>query len=1061
MTSTMKAALLGAAATAAMLPAVAWGGTLAATSASQLNAPAPSKTESSAAATPLAGGVQAAPAARSSQASRATTPAEASSEPQAGGVQSSASNNDASPSDDQNAEIVVTGIRQSLAQGLDIKRNAVGIVDSIVAEDIGKFPEANIADALVRIPGVELVRDDNSGEGSSIRLRGLPAEFNVTTINGAAINLGATRSFRYDLFPSELFGRVDVYKTPLARLVEGGVAGATDLRTPRPFDIKGRVLRYTVAGNYNDFSGKYNPRGNILFSDRFFDDKFGIVVSVAGARTDNARTGFDASGNYSGARAILDANGNFVSGGNVTGITTPAFEGNPSLGGVAYDWNFATPGTNLNGFSQSQINNGLLPRFLALNATTNDRQRFGVTSTLQFKSGGLDIAVSGIYAKLKDVTETQQQAWAFRDAFRLPNRGGTTQNPIPAELALIPVDVRLDDNNNIQGTVGNLQYQNISRFNRNETKFRYISADIGYEVNDWLRMSLVGATSQGDGKFNQAQLNGLTSVVGRDTVRFDTTDPIFPTVQVLSRDLLNPAGYNYITNAQVATRTAANASVYDAFGLAYSGSYRTDQDKQTQLRFSSIADWNVGGLSGVFEAGAQYFNNRKRVSPTVAPNVLNAVQVNGQPFSALTREQKQAYVQTTLTQVNLKDVAPGGADTWPPSWLAWNRAYFDGTLNAFEANINAPLQTLGVYSNQEKILALYAQSDFRTELFGNSLRGNFGMRYVRTRTTTDNFKLAPGGTFAPVNQKGGYENWLPSASLVYNLTPKLLVRSAWGKTLTRADVGQIAAPLSIPNNGTLFVRVGNPSLRPQQSTSLDLAAEWYFDKGGIISATYFKKDIKDRPFEVLSEVPFNELGLSPTNFTQNIITLVQNNPATPVTVATQINQQKYAIKGWEFSYQQNFRFLPSPLDGLGAIGSLTLVDTQNLRKRVPNLPGDTFRSFNIVPKTTYAVTAFWEKGPIAVRSSYNWKDEVANFGANDSNQIGFQRFQNPRGYLDASIAYKVLKNLELRLDGQNLTNTKVYDFLKQVDGLYGDPKSRVTSSLIAGRVFTLSARGSF
>lgn len=939
--------------------------------------------------------------------------------------------------------IVVTGIRRSLAEGIELKREAIGIVDSIVAEDIGKFPEANLADALVRIPGVELIRGDSSGEGSEIRLRGLPSEFNVTTINGAAINLGSTRSFRFDVFPSELFGRVDVYKTPMASLVEGGVAGATDLRTARPFDYKQRVFRYTLAGNYNDFSGKINPRGHALFADRFFDDKLGFVVSVAAARTDNARTGFDATGSFSGANL-----------GAQTGATTPAFEGRPAQNAINYNWNFGAPGVNLNGLTQEQVNNGILPRFLSLQGLTNDRERFGVTSALQFRSGGLDITLSGIYAKLTDQSEFQSQGWAVRDSLQI------VRNGVPLDLRLVPVNIRIDQNQNIQGTVGNLQYQNVSRFNETSTEFRYVALDAQYEISDSVRVALFAATSQGDGQTNQSQLAGLSSTLNRDTVTFDTTNAVFPTVTLDNRDPLNPAGYRFITNPFLTTQTPANAANFNAFGVAYSGSFRTDQDKQDQARLTLDADWDFGAISGLLKVGAQYFDNRKTVRPTVAPNLLNAVQVNGQAFSALSREAKQAYIESTLRQINLNDIAPGGATTFPQSWLAWDRAYFSETLGAFEANRAAPLLFSGTFTSQEEIIALFAQTDFRTELFGNSLRGNVGMRYVDTKTSIDNFLLV-GTEFVERNTQGGYDNWLPSASLVYNLTPKLLIRGAWGKTITRADVSQIAAPLTIPNNGNLFVRLGNPGLRPQQSTSLDLAVEWYFERDGILSATFFQKDIKDRPAEILNEVPFDQLGIPPTIFVISLQQQLAANPQSAVTTATQANQQEYTIKGWEFFYQHNLRFLPAPFDGLGVIGSLTLVDTENLLKRVPNLPTSEPRSFNIVPKTTYAVTAFWEKGPFAIRTSYNWKSEVANFFSNDSNQIGFQRTANERGYLDASIAYKVLDNLEVRVDGQNLTNTRVFDFLDQVDGLYGDPQSRVTGAFIAGRVFTLSVRGSF
>jgi len=136
-------------------------------------------------------------------------------------------------------EVVVTGFRSSLQKSLGLKKDAIVVRDSIVAEDIGKFPEANVAEALQRIPGVYLSRDGASNEGQRISIRGLGSDYNVTTINGAPVRTtsssnvgGSSRDFNYDVFASELFGRVDFYKTPLAELEEGGIGGVVDLQTP-------------------------------------------------------------------------------------------------------------------------------------------------------------------------------------------------------------------------------------------------------------------------------------------------------------------------------------------------------------------------------------------------------------------------------------------------------------------------------------------------------------------------------------------------------------------------------------------------------------------------------------------------------------------------------------------------------------------------------------------------------------------------------------------------------------------------------------------------------------
>ena len=147
--------------------------------------------------------------------------------------------------------IVVTGLRASLQSAQARKRNADQIVDSIVAEDIGKLPDVNTTEALQRISGVQIARD--RGEGGSVAIRGLSQV--LTTVNGrevvtiAAPGGGAgTRGFNLQDFPAELLAGIDVYKTPSANLIEGGIGGLIDLRTRRPLDFKGLFLSGSIIG---------------------------------------------------------------------------------------------------------------------------------------------------------------------------------------------------------------------------------------------------------------------------------------------------------------------------------------------------------------------------------------------------------------------------------------------------------------------------------------------------------------------------------------------------------------------------------------------------------------------------------------------------------------------------------------------------------------------------------------------------------------------------------------------------------------------------------------------
>jgi len=153
-------------------------------------------------------------------------------------------------------EVVVTGYRKSLTQSTDAKRDAIGFIDQVNAEDIGKFPDTNIAESFNRIPGITISRDID-GEGTDISIRGLGTNFTKVLLNGAPVAVASTgttdsqntnREVDLDLFPTELFTQLTVKKTSSADMIEGGAAGTVDMRSARPFDNPGAHLTYTAIG---------------------------------------------------------------------------------------------------------------------------------------------------------------------------------------------------------------------------------------------------------------------------------------------------------------------------------------------------------------------------------------------------------------------------------------------------------------------------------------------------------------------------------------------------------------------------------------------------------------------------------------------------------------------------------------------------------------------------------------------------------------------------------------------------------------------------------------------
>ncbi len=189
-------------------------------------------------------------------------------------------------------DIVVTGVRASLASAQALKRNATQIVDSIVAEDIGKLPDNTVADALQRVTGVQVTR--GAGEATGVLIRGLP---NVATVlNGREAFTGVGRGFSLQDIPAELIAGVDVYKTSTPDLVEGGVAGLIDVRLRRPFDFAGRQIAASGRAVYSDQSDKWGYIGSALVSDRWETGMGEMGLLLAGSynkRLYQDQTAFD------------------------------------------------------------------------------------------------------------------------------------------------------------------------------------------------------------------------------------------------------------------------------------------------------------------------------------------------------------------------------------------------------------------------------------------------------------------------------------------------------------------------------------------------------------------------------------------------------------------------------------------------------------------------------------------------------------------------------------------------------------------------------------------------
>lgn len=908
------------------------------------------------------------------------------------------------------ADIIVTGFRGSLQKGIDLKREAVGVRDSIVAEDIGKFPEANVADSLQRIPGVFLSRDGASNEGQRISIRGLGSEFTVTTINGAPVrttssqNVGSsTRDFNYDVFPSELFGRVDVYKTPLANLEEGGIGGNVDLQTPRPFDSKGRVIRYTAQANYNTQSKKWQPRGSLLLSDTWGD--FGVLIGAAYAKNVNERSGFQSTGGY-----------------NSSVIGSRAYAGPTTVGGpFQFQLDLDNPLARFGSLTRDQVANAYMPRFYRVFTSNNERERLGVVGSLQYKTDRLELSLDGIFSQLKDQADEFTFGVAVRNSRTVP--GSTSAPGTGTRSGLIPLDVKVDEFNNLYGTFGNTSFINENFFRNARTRFKYGIARGVYDVTDNLKLSAQANLSESDARYTA---NRIVSNIFAVNSTFDPTGNVtYPTISS-PVDFTNPANYTSPT-------------------LGFS--LNREIDKQKTAR--AMLDWALvddGDRRFALKVGGSYVDTGKRISTQDGSSIATARLAGIDVFANMDR------------QIQYGAIRDGGNSGYPSNFASFPRSFVMDDLDANGANDAARVNLNAAFHAKEIVKTAFFESNFALPVFGNELRGYAGLRYSNTRTVINNYQSAGAGVFLPQRREGGYENWLPSASFAYDLTQNLLLRASAGKTITRAALTAIAGGTIVPNVFNPDVTVGNPNLRPQVATQYDAGVEWYFAPGALLSVGAFKKDISDRAMAVQDFVSFASLGLPSSAFNTTSLGFPGGTiPDDFLIRRTQfVNQGALKLRGLEFAYQQNFTFLPQPFDGLGFTGSLTIIDQK----------GDDFITtegtrvpISFVPDYSYSATLFYEKGPFAVRGSYNYRAKTGITSQNTGNdQIPYTA---PQGFLDGTISYRFSDAFEVRVDALNITNENVYIYYEDPDGPKGNGQSRRDNSFFNGTTISFGIRGKF
>jgi TonB-dependent receptor len=893
----------------------------------------------------------------------------------------------------QVGEVVVSGYRKSLAAARAIKKESAIEIDAIVADDMAKFPELNLAESLQRLPGVQITRE--GGEGREIALRGLGPDFSRVQLNGMEVlgnddssmdSLGQRtrdRAFDFNIFASELFSKAEVEKTFQASQNEGGMAGTIGLFTGKPFDygegFKGAI---TTKVGTNQYTKDVQPRVAALFSQNW-DDKFGVAVSVAYAKRETTEQGHD-DYNYdvlsqSGAQKLI------ADGLDISQLTT-AQQAKFLAGGL-----YIPDGNRISSFNAKL-------------------ERLGLTAAVQWRP---------VENLLFTLDALHGEFTTHRDEYHLASRplGSGTESwafdtpagsPWPAIFQTPSSITNLvwDKNNYVTDiAVNNSTFGSEHRRELNENRFNQVALTGKWDVTD--RFLIDGHVGYEKSTYNTPYDDKLYMRAKGNIIANYGADGQSASFQYPGSDLTNPANY------------ALDDFYYRAF---HNGSEL--EEGVLNLHYKATDVWT-------FQAGAAYHRFKNDGANYYYDGGANGT--NGEMRGD--------------TVVGVSSVFTNSVGSWLVGDFDQAFAKYDEyhRLGPKPNGVGGALQDIEqVYTVTEATTSEYAQADWDTQLFGKRFRGNIGLRGYQTNTESQGW--IQGDSYAylgTADVKGSYSGVLPAMNSVLELTPELLVRFSAGQNLNRPTLSALAAQgtasqsIDPCNPATtdcgISVSRGNPNLKPFLDTSLDFSVEYYFGKVGLISAGVFQKYIKNYITSVDigvhgmggQAIPFSQTGVPPAvisgatpNTLVDDLTLTVNDPAT------------HGLTGLELAAQTQFFFLPGFLKNLGAVANFTYVHAD--------------QALTGISPISYNFTLYYETERWGVRGSLNHRDRYYTGYDGSSVMNTTTRGFEGTTYIDAAAFFNVTKKLQLTFDAVNLTNEKNTQFWGLAHYLYNQTQSGTT-----------------
>jgi len=864
-------------------------------------------------------------------------------------------------------EVVVTGIRSSLRQAMEIKRNSDQIVDSIASESLGKFPDTNIAESLQRITGVSI--DRSGGEGQSVTVRGFGPQFNTVLLNGRRIvSDSGDRAFNFDVLPAELISRVDVYKSAAVQLQDGGIGSTIVLHTPRPLDIGGFKSIVSAKALYEELSENMTPEVFGMVSDTFADGRAGLLASASYQKRKNRSD-----------RYLRDGY-----------LTAPRDE----LTLIADDLANA-------GFSADD--QFFIPQNLNISPIDEDRERTNLNATFQFQlADNMRLTLDGMYDEFKVHTSTS--ALTFFVTPSIITAAEFDANRTATSITQT-VNAAIDFTRAVRDRPTDI-YATALNFDWGLTDSLNLAFD-----SSWSRAKSGGAdgtnvTVVGFRKDIYTLGNypdGTPYVTGAPDQ--DIVDPSLPVAHFNLRGAGGgPLGgaadlSDELFEQKIEARWQADYKGLKriSFGAAYSNERQGTTVRLTDSNILCLyCNYFVGipdSIMHPYSPGSGYLGGKISI-----PAAWQTYDI----------DELLTYLESPAAAA-ARDAALGLPAGTTQATLA--------ASNGFEIHPRPDSSRV-----KEQLASFYTDFNFEGELASRPWNLTVGARYVRTETTafgisqtlqdllnTDpTFYTAVLGDAVSVNQTNKYNDVLPSLNYRFSLTNDVVVRFAASKTLTRPPLGALSPRLVIGTTrpGNLQASSGNPNLKPFKSKNVDLSFEWYYQKNGFVTLGLFHKDVENF---LVNTVENRAIPIADSDNVFN------GDPVFEVSLLD--NLESARVKGVEFGFQHSFDWLPGFWSGFGFGANATLVDS-GAELDVEDVT-QTFALEGL--GDSYNAIGFYERGPFEVRVAWNRRERFLQTSVAFGGEPGFvQPFQQ----IDARASFAVSKTLSIFAEGVNLANER-------------------------------------